>query len=202
MHAHALMLLLQAICIKVQGRLWTSAQWLAVRAGKYHTCGIEANTHTLQCKGCRSNQFDNQCQATQTACTAAPCGQGTGGVSTCLNLLGSTPSSGSAGRVCGCKLPTSIYVDDTVGCVDIDACAAWPCTQGGLGIPATCHDKGKAANTTAGRTCICNNLGAYSDLTGCATASKCVAPQCMPWIGTVVHASWHSTHCRIKRTHL
>lgn len=98
------------------------------------------------------------CVGAIDACLANPCStNGTGGNATCHDLPYPAPNS-AAGRSCSCNVSTSSYINDTVGCVDTDACVAWPCNK--LGSAVDCGDVSQAANDTTGRTCTCVD-GAY-----------------------------------------
>jgi hypothetical protein len=70
---------------------------------------------------------------------------------------------------------TSAYKDDTLGCVDVNACTYFPCTQTGAGGAAACGDKTGAANSTTGRTCTCSlSTSAYKDdISGCVDINAC-----------------------------
>jgi hypothetical protein len=83
------------------------------------------------------------------ACLSSPCTNGTGGIATCSDLPNPAPDS-AAGRVCGCAKAESMYADDVSGCVDLNACTWWPCSQAGISGPATCADVNDAANSTDG----------------------------------------------------
>lgn len=106
------------------------------------------------------------------ACIANPCqSNGTGGAATCSDLPYPAPDS-AAGRTCGCSKATSTYTDDVTGCVDIDACASFPCNQTGAGGAASCADVAEGLGGAAGRTCTCANGFAYNDPTGCPIVGK------------------------------
>ena len=105
------------------------------------------------------------------ACLTNPCTSGTAGPSVCTDLPYPAPNS-AAGRTCSCAKTTSYFKDEATGCVDVDACVAWPCKQDGAGGAATCADIALAANSTAGRTCTCANGGMYADATGCPIVGK------------------------------
>jgi hypothetical protein len=105
------------------------------------------------------------------ACAYYPCKSGVAGPSVCTDLPNPAPKS-TAGRVCSCAKTTSYFKDEASGCVDINACAAWPCKQDGAGGSATCRDMASAANSTAGRTCTCTNGRLYAEATGCPGVGK------------------------------
>jgi hypothetical protein len=85
--------------------------------------------------------------------------------------------------MCSCVKTTSYFKDEATGCLDVDACAAWPCKQDGAGGAATCGDINEGANSTAGRTCTCANGGVYAEATGCPTVGKSAAGSSIITIG-------------------
>jgi hypothetical protein len=113
------------------------------------------------------------CATTEVdACTSYPClSTGTGGPAICTDLPYPAPNS-AAGRTCSCAKPNSVYTNETTGCVDVNACASFPCSQGGAGGAATCADVAEGPNSAAGRACTCTNGGLYADATGCPVVGK------------------------------
>ena len=140
-------------------------------AGRTCTCSLSSSTYKDDISGCVDID----------ACTYFPCTQtGLGGAAACGDKAGA--ASSTAGRMCTCSLSTSAYKDDASGCVDIDACTYFPCTQTGPGGAAACGDTAAGFNSTAGRTCSCANGGVYSDATGCAIVGEqtdCVTQACL-----------------------
>ena len=61
-----------------------------------------------------------------------------------------------------CALATHAFAAACCTPADVDACIAFPCQQS-LAAPALCTDLANAPNTTAGRTCACDDGYAYAD---------------------------------------
>jgi hypothetical protein len=110
-------------------------------------------------------------RAEVNACVYFPCKTGTAGPSVCTDLPNPAPNN-AAGRKCSCSKTSSYFKDEATGCVDINACVAWPCKSNGAGGAATCRDINAAANSTAGRTCTCSNRLLYAEATGCPAVGK------------------------------
>ena len=78
-----------------------------------------------------------------------------------------------AGRVCNCPNGAYIAPSDPHHCTDIDACVSYPCIG-----PSVCNDIQRGPNSTAGRTCACDNGYKLVGASNCVEYDACADFPC------------------------